>query len=150
MCVFGFLQCRARGAKLCLAAQAVQPQTAQCVVNSGDLLRSFVMKLPGGELAVVDLAKTARLLPQPRSPARAAQGARLRVGSRIDAADAVLLSEELRRAARERQAAEGYANEYGERYTVDFEFVRGGHRAMVRSAWIVRRGRLTSCFVLLD
>jgi hypothetical protein len=46
----------------------------------------------------------------------------------------------------------GESDEYGNRFTVDFELNRGNRRIAVRSAWIVLQGemepRLTSCFVL--
>jgi uncharacterized protein DUF6883 len=68
--------------------------------------------------------------------------------------DAEFLRQELLRAAREASATEGGADEYGERYVVDFELTRNGRQAAVRSGWIIRRSeefpRLTSfCFVLL-
>ena len=69
-------------------------------------------------------------------------------------ADAEFLRGELVRAAREADAAMGDADEFGERYTIDFDFARDACRAMVRSTWIVLRGegfpRLTSCYVLLN
>ncbi|WP_416274761.1 DUF6883 domain-containing protein [Lamprobacter sp.] len=46
----------------------------------------------------------------------------------------------------------GTIDEYGARYVVDFAYVRGARKAMIRSTWIIRAGettpRLTSCFVL--
>jgi hypothetical protein len=46
----------------------------------------------------------------------------------------------------------GEADGYGQRYTLDFECVNSGRRALVRSAWIVLRGedfpRLATCYVL--
>jgi len=38
------------------------------------------------------------------------------------------------------EATAGDANEYGQRYTIDFELVRDDRRGVVRSAWIIRRG----------
>ena len=55
-------------------------------------------------------------------------------------------------AAKEREAQVTEEDQYGKRYLIDFAIERAGKRAMVRSAWIVRRGedfpRLTSCYVL--
>ena len=66
--------------------------------------------------------------------------------------DTLLLRQELLRAAIECEATLGIADEYGRRYIVDFEMVRFGRKAMIRSAWIIRTGettpRLTTCFVL--
>ena len=68
--------------------------------------------------------------------------------------DADFLRDALIQAAREADATAGVADEYGDRYSVDFEISRGDRHAAVRSAWIVLRGetapRLTSCFVVLD
>jgi len=112
------------------------------------------MKLPEGEHAVVDLAKLRDYCLSPVHP-RGRHKARVFMSTLgLTPADAEFLRERLLRSAREGIATEGDADEYGERYTVDFELIRGGRRAMVRSAWVVRRGeripRLTSCFVLLD
>jgi hypothetical protein len=47
---------------------------------------------------------------------------------------------------------EADADEYGQRYILDFNCERGDRSAVVRSGWIVRRGedflRLTTCYVL--
>ena len=67
-------------------------------------------------------------------------------------ADADFLRAALLEAAREEDAVPGEADDYGDRYTVDFPIAHGDRQARVRSAWIVLRGesapRLTSCFVL--
>jgi hypothetical protein len=46
----------------------------------------------------------------------------------------------------------GTVDEYGARYIVDFNYVRGNREAMVRGTWIIKTGEitphLTSCFVL--
>jgi hypothetical protein len=112
------------------------------------------MKLPGGQSAVLDIAKLRDYCLNPHH-------ARGRHKARVFAAalgltqhDAVFLRDELLRAARESEATPGSSDEYGDRYTIDFEMARGAQRAKVRSGWIGRRGesapRLTSCFVLLD
>jgi hypothetical protein len=48
--------------------------------------------------------------------------------------DAEFLREALLRAAREADALVGESDEYGERFTVEFELNRGNRRAVVRSA----------------
>ena len=112
------------------------------------------MKLPGGAQAVVDLAKL-------RDYCLSASHARGRHKARVFASvlglissDAESLRGELLRAAQEGDATAGDTDEFGARYTVDFELVRVNRRAVVRSAWIVLQGetvpRLTSCYVLLD
>ena len=65
-------------------------------------------------------------------------------------------AEELRKAllaaAVEAEAKFGVANEFGQRYVLDFDIVRKGRTVTIRSTWIVRIGdnlpRLTSCYVL--
>jgi hypothetical protein len=112
------------------------------------------MKLPGEEHAAVDIVKLHDYCLNPLHP-RGRHKARLFVSALGPArADAEFLREELLRAAREADAAMDESDEYGERYTIDFDLSRGVRRAMVRSAWIVRRGerypRLTSCYILLN
>jgi len=64
-----------------------------------------------------------------------------------------VLRQVLLRAARDSDAVEGNADEYGRRYTIDFELAWNARRTTVRSAWIIRRGetspRILSCYVLL-
>ena len=67
--------------------------------------------------------------------------------------DADFLRDELLRAVRNADAIEGDGDQYGQRYTIDFELTRNNRRATVRSAWIIRSGetfpRMLSCYVLL-
>ena len=109
------------------------------------------MKLPGGDRAIVDIAKLRDYCLNPSHP-------RGRHKSRLFASvlgltqdDAEFLCEQLLRAARESDATATRRDEYGERYQIDFELTRG-RRATIRSAWIVLRSeripRLTTCFVL--
>jgi hypothetical protein len=118
-----------------------------------DLLLSFEMKLPGGERAIVDIAKLHDYCLNPAHP-RGRHKARVFAATLgLTATDAEFPCEELLRAAREANATPGDGDEYGERYAVDFKLARGDRQAMVRSTWIVSRSdpvpRLTSCFVLL-
>ena len=111
------------------------------------------MKLPGGDRAIVDIAKLRDYCLNPAHP-RGRHKARVFASTLgLTAADAGFLRENLLRAAREGSATPGDSDEHGERYGVDFRLDRGGRQATVRSAWIIsRRGlipRLTSCFVLL-
>ena len=66
--------------------------------------------------------------------------------------DAEELRAMLLSAARDVEAVLGVANEYGQRYVVDFDFFRQGRAVRIRSTWIVRSEdglpRLTSCYVL--
>jgi hypothetical protein len=111
------------------------------------------MKLPGGELATVDIVKLHDYCLNPLHP-RGRHKARVFASALgLIRADAEFLRRELLRAAREANAVVGDVDEYGERYTIDFGLTRGVRRATIRSTWIIGRSdpvpRLTSCFVLL-
>jgi len=110
------------------------------------------MKLPGGVNAIVDIAKLRDYCLDPQHP-RGRHKARVFAATLgLAQTDAEFRREALLRAAREVDALVGESDEYGDRFTVDFEPNRGNRRAVVRSAWIVLRDetapRLTSCFVL--
>jgi hypothetical protein len=112
------------------------------------------MKLPGGGRAIVDFTKLRDYCLNPLH-SRGRHKARVFASALgLTRADVEFLGEQLLHAAREGSAVRGEADEYGDRYVIDFELIRGSRRAIVRSAWIVRRSeqipRLTSCFVLLD
>ena len=110
------------------------------------------MKLPGGDNAIVDIAKLRDYCLDPQHP-RGRHKARVFAATLgLAQTDAEFLRDALLRAVREADALVGESDEYGDRFTVDFELNRGNRRAVVRSAWIVIRDetapRLTSCFVL--
>lgn len=112
------------------------------------------MKLPGGTDAIVEISKLRDYCLDPHHT-RGRYKARVFLSTLgLAQADADFLRAALIQAAREAEAAAGVSDEYGDRYSVDFEIFRQDRRATVRSAWIVLRGettpRLTSCFVLLD
>jgi hypothetical protein len=109
------------------------------------------MKLPGGNDAAVEIAKLRNYCLDPQHP-RGRHKARVFAATLgLSQADADFLRGELLRAAREADAVADESDEYGDRFTVDFELKRGDRRAIVSSAWIVLRGetvpRLASCFV---
>jgi len=109
------------------------------------------MKLPNGELAVVDSAKLREYCLNPHH-ARGRHKARVFASIDVHQDGSEILRDALLTAARESEARPGDANQYGQRYVVDFEFVRHGRTAKIRSLWIVRIGenlpRLTTCYVL--
>ena len=112
------------------------------------------MKLPGGNDAIVEIPKLRDYCLDPRHP-RGRYKARVFLATLgLKQADADVLRSTLIQAAREADATAGASDEFGDRYSIDFEMSRGDRHATVRSAWIVLRGetapRLTSCFVLLD
>lgn len=112
------------------------------------------MTLPAGADAIVEISKLRDYCLDPLHP-RGRHKARVFLSAlSLGQADADFLRAALLEAAREGDAVPGEADEYGDRYTVDFPITRGNREAKVRSAWIILRGesapRLTSCFVLLD
>jgi len=122
--------------------------------SRSDTLGQARMKLPGGTDAIVEISKLRDYCLDPHHP-RGRYKARVFLSTLgLAQTDADFLRAALIQAAREADAAAGVSDEYGDRYSLDFEISRGDRHATVRSAWIVLRGetaaRLTSCFVLLD
>lgn len=112
------------------------------------------MRLPGGTDAVVDIAKLREYILNPLHP-RGKHKARVFASAlQIHQADAEFLRQQLAEAAANRDASNGDCDQYGQRYVLDFECIRGNHRATVRSGWIVLTGeqfpRLTTCYVLSE
>jgi hypothetical protein len=88
------------------------------------------MTLPGAELAVVDIAKL-RDYCLNQSHHRGRHKDRVFAAAlNLSPPDAEFLREELLRAARETVATEGDADQYGERYILDFEIARNDRRTI--------------------
>ena len=109
------------------------------------------MKIPGGERAVVDIAKLQDYCLSPQHP-RGRHKARVFASVLgITVNDADLLRQALLKAAREGEALEGARDDYGQRYVIDLEVQGPRGMAMVRSSWIILHGedfpRMTSCYV---
>ena len=110
------------------------------------------MKLPGAERAIVDLAKLSDYCLNPDHP-RGQHKARVFasvLGITADQAEdlrAILLT-----AAYQEEAVPGQVDNYGERYTIDFEVQMPVSKAWLRSSWIVHTDedfpRLVTCYVL--
>ncbi len=110
------------------------------------------MKLPKGEHAVADIVKLRDYVLSQSHP-RGRHKARVFLAALgITAADAEELRIALLDSARTGDAIPGVSDEFGARYTIDFETVRSTKRVRVRGSWIVRLDdglpRLTSCYVL--
>jgi hypothetical protein len=110
------------------------------------------VKLPNAEQALVDIVKLRDYAlstshPRGRHKARVFQAA---LG--LTAADAGELRAALLESAITGDAVPGASDEFGTRYTVDFELIRSTKQALVRGSWIIRVDdglpRLTSCYVL--
>lgn len=111
----------------------------------------LIVKLPGGEQAVVDPEKLVGYCLNLEHP-RGKHKARV-FGSVLgfSAQNADELRAALLAAAAAREAVPAASDRFGERYLIDFEISGPRGTGTVRSAWIVRRGervpRLTSCYV---
>ena len=92
------------------------------------------MKLPGGDRAIVDIAKLRDYCLNPAHPPGRHKARVFASTLGLTAADAGFLRENLLRAAREGSATPGERDEHGERYAVDFTLDRGSRQATVRSA----------------
>ena len=109
------------------------------------------MKLPFGELAIVDPEKLIGYCLSPQHP-RGRNKARVFAAVGIQAQNAAELLSALRNAALHGDAQRGAASVYGERYIIDFDLLRGDKPVRIRSTWMIRVDdhlpRLTSCYVI--
>lgn len=110
------------------------------------------MGLPNAEHAEVDPRKLTEYCLSTTHPVGKHKAAVFRAALGLTVADAEFLREQLLQAAVAGEAVAERADEFGERFRIDFEVSTASGRATVRSAWIVRSGedvpRLTTCFVL--
>lgn len=108
------------------------------------------MKMPGGDAAIVDQHKLTGYCLNPEHP-RGKHKARVFVTFGFTADNADELRTALLQAAATVDAQLAEADQFGQRYVVEFEIRGLGRIGLVRSMWIVRHGetvpRLTSCFV---
>ena len=110
------------------------------------------MKLPNGDRAVIDMVKLTDYCLSATHP-RGRHKARVfasKLG--VTSAEAGLLRDALLEAARNEEASPSDADEFGQRYVLDFLMQGPAGQGWVRGTWIVRSGedfpRLTSCYVL--
>ena len=110
------------------------------------------MGLPNADRAEVDLRKLSDYCLSPEHPVGKHKATVFQAALGLKTADAQVLRERILRAAVDEQAVLERADEFGDRYRLDFELATPTGRALVRSAWIIRSGedfpRLTTCFVL--
>ena len=110
------------------------------------------MELPNAERAEVDPRKLTEYCLSPVHPVGKHKAAVFRAALGLTASDAEELRDRLLQSAVSGQAVPGAADEYGQRFVVDFEVSTAVGTAMVRSAWIVRADedfpRLTTCYIL--
>ena len=110
------------------------------------------MKLPNADRAEVDFRKLSEYCLSLAHPVGKHKAVVFRAALGLTVEDAPTLRERILRAAIEEQAVFERADEFGDRYRLDFEAVTMTGSALVRSAWIFCPGedfpRLTTCFVL--
>jgi Domain of unknown function (DUF6883) len=112
--------------------------------------RIVAMKMPGGDAAIVDTRKLTGYCLNPEHP-RGKHKARVFATLGFTAENADDLRAALLKAAASNDAQVAAADQFGDRYVLEFELEGPQGKGIVRSTWIVRRGerapRLTSCFV---
>src|SRR5262245_41222020 len=110
------------------------------------------MRLPSGNLAIIDPRKIVNycLSKDHEDGQHKAHLFASIVGLTVEHADQLL--EALRNAAAVGDAALGKQDDYGQRYSIDFELTGPRGTATIRSAWIIRRSetvpRLVTCYIL--
>jgi hypothetical protein len=109
------------------------------------------MLLPNGERALVDIRKLRDYCLNPDNPRGSRKARVFRSALGVTKVDAPRLRQRLLQIAALEQAQIGERDRYGQRYTIDFEFRKGTHKATLRSGWIILSNetapRLTTCYV---
>ncbi|MBL8132169.1 MAG: hypothetical protein JNL42_09960 [Anaerolineae bacterium] len=110
------------------------------------------MKVPNADRAYADPHKIADYLLNPEHE-RGKHKARVFASVLgIERSDAEALRHILVQIVKTEEAVPGEADEYGQRYVIDFVLYWHEREALTRSTWIIRTGedfpRLTSCYVL--
>jgi hypothetical protein len=110
------------------------------------------MKLPGGEEAIVEMAKFRDYCLSSTHPRGRHKARVFRSALGLTAEDSFVLQAALRQAANEGNAVIGDTDDYGTRFIIDLELQRNKKIAKIRSSWIYPSGfgptRFLTCFVL--
>ena len=109
------------------------------------------MKMPGGDVAIVDPEKLAGYCLNPEHPRGKHKARVFAAALGFTAENADDLRAALLAAAATGEAQPAASDRFGNRYVLEFEISGPRGPGVVKSTWIVRRGesapRLTSCFV---
>jgi len=110
------------------------------------------MYLPNAENAVVDIRKLRDYCLNPKHEVGKHKARLFASALGLSSEDAILLKKALLDAVKTNDAVLGVANEFGQRYVVDFKCGHANKRAQLRSVWIVDTDaeipRLITCLVL--
>jgi hypothetical protein len=110
------------------------------------------MKMPGGGSAIVEIEKLRDYCLSRRHPRGRHKARVFLFALGMTFADAEELRAALLGAAEKEDAERGTSDQYGIRYIIDFEIIRGERAAGVRSCWIILRDetvpRFVTCYVL--
>ncbi|CAN5580487.1 hypothetical protein BH24ACI2_BH24ACI2_01860 [soil metagenome] len=110
------------------------------------------MFVPNAENAVVDIGKLRDYCLNPNHEIGKHKAQVFAAALDLTIEDAEELSDSLLFAVKNFSAEIGKFDKFGQRYTVDFEMVRGTKKATVRSGWIIKTNTnfpgLTTCFIL--
>ncbi len=110
------------------------------------------MRVPNAENAVVDIRKLRDYCLNPNHEIGKHKARVFAASLNLTETDAEILRAALLEAVKTIEAETGKLDEYGQRYTVDFEYERQGRRAIIRSGWIVDADsdapRLVTCLII--
>lgn len=109
------------------------------------------MKLPNPEQAVMDSQKLSGYCLNPNHADGKHKAYVFQSALGIGLSEEEELKQALLDAIQKYEAIPDQSNQYGQKYIVDFSFIKDENQAMIRSVWIVRYEedfpRLVSCYV---
>ncbi|MGH7950936.1 MAG: DUF6883 domain-containing protein [Limisphaerales bacterium] len=110
------------------------------------------MKLPNAERAIADIRKLHHYCLDPANPKGRNKARVFAAALGLTRNDAEFLRRRLLIAICNEPCTPSEADDYGQRYTVDFNLETATGSRLVRSGWIVRHNedfpRLTTCFIV--
>jgi hypothetical protein len=122
------------------------------LVSSGAGRRAMMIRLPGGDQAILDIRKIEDYCLNPMHPRGRHKARVFREALGIQRTDAAWLRQILLEAAGSSEALELAADMWGSHWRIDVAATRHGKSVVVRTIWIVRTGeiapRFVTCWVL--
>ena len=109
------------------------------------------MTLPNSEIAIVDLAKLRDYCLDPRHPRGRHKARVFESALGITQDESEHLQSLIQSGVTTAKTIQGASDEYGDRFTCDFDISYMGRSALIRTAWIIKCGedfpRLTTCYI---